>query len=84
MARKCCAGVTISSMSQVATSLKRPVASMAGSSATPGRKTSLRWVSLMAGIVSGSCAQSSTSRPARRAVMASAVPHAPAPIMPTD
>ena len=47
-----------------------------------GRRGST-WRRLIASAVSGSCAHSTAWRPARRATQPSAVPHAPAPTMPT-
>ncbi len=52
------------------------VAAIAGSSATPGRKMGLSWLVLIAATSAGSRAHSIGSAPARRATIASAVPHA--------
>ncbi len=78
-ARRSCAGTASSTASACATSAIAPVAATRRSISTPGRRgLSRRLVSIAT--TAASRAQSVTSRPARAAAFASAVPHAPAPI----
>src|SRR5262245_2955452 len=76
------AGATINTKSWAATSARSAVARTPGSNATLGRKGVLAWPALISATTSASRAHSTTPRPASRSVCASAVPHAPPPMMP--
>src|SRR6185437_5012089 len=68
--------------SAAAASPSSAVARIAGSSGASGRNNALTWSRLIADTTSASRAHSVTARPARCAVSAKAVPHAPPPTMP--
>src|SRR6266446_4785096 len=82
ISRKCWAGTASRTAFADAAIASSPVAAIAGSMAMPGRKSGFSWRSLIAATTSPSRAHKITSRPARRAVTASAVPQAPPPMMP--
>ena len=78
--RRNCAGATrIAASAPWRAAAMSDVASIAGSSVTPGRY-GFSWSALILAAISGSWACRITDRPARRATMASAVPQAPAPM----
>ena len=80
--RRNCAGTTTTTASAPpAASARSAVVSIAGSSAMPGRYTGFSRRSRIVSAIAGSRTQITTSLPARRATMASAVPQAPAPMM---
>ncbi len=81
-ARRCCAGTARSTASAPAMASRGVrVVRISGSSGTPGRKTGFSWSRAIAAATSASRTCNTTSRPARRATTASAVPQAPAPRM---
>ena len=80
--RRNCAGVTKSTTSTFVTKDKSVVAFILLSSLIFLRNVEFSWFSFIALATSGSCAWIMTSFPARWAVIANAVPHAPAPMIP--